>query len=61
MENAGASSLQEEISRGMVTRVDRDYNALQRPLKVNKKIENTNTPLMEIQIKGGGTRVNHRD
>ena len=37
MENAGAGSLQEEISRGMVTRVDRDYNALQRPLGVNKK------------------------
>ena len=61
MENAGAGSLQEEISRGMVTRVDRDYNALQQPLKVNKKIENTNTPLMQIQIKGEGTRVNHRD
>ena len=37
MENAGASSLQKEIRRGMVTRVDRDYNALQRPLGVNKK------------------------
>ena len=61
MENARAGSLQEEISRGMVTRVGRDYNALQRPLKVNKKIENTNTPSMQIQINGGGTRVNHRD
>ena len=39
MENAGAGSLQEEISRGMVTRVDRDYNALQRPLGVNKKLK----------------------
>ena len=37
MESAEAGSLQEEISRGMVTRVDRDYNALQRPLGVNKK------------------------
>ena len=39
MENAGASSLQKEIRRGMVTRVDRDYNALQRPLGVNKKLK----------------------
>ena len=39
MENAGAGSLQEEISRGMVKRVDRDYNALQRPLGVNKKLK----------------------
>ena len=32
-------ALQDEIRRGMVTRVDRDYNALQRPLGVNKKLK----------------------